>query len=158
MLFEFPAPFYSPDGGGVGGTPSPGGGAPSPAAGGGAPATPARPEWLPEAHWDTTTNAIKPEFGAHYTELATFHKTETDRSAALKARKPEEITVALPAEFKIPDGLKGPDGKPLTLEQVKIDEKHPLVAPTRALAHKYGIPQEVVSELAGAFVQMQLDD
>ena len=36
-----------------------------------------RPEWLPEAHWDTQSGAIKAEFGQHYADLAKL-KAEQD--------------------------------------------------------------------------------
>lgn len=117
--------------------------APSPA-----PATATRPDWLPEAHWDTTANSIKPEFGAHYGELATFHKTETEKAAALAARKPEDIKfeIVLPETVKVPDGMT-----------LKIDEKDPRVPVLRDLAVKHGLSQDVVTSLIALDAQMQIE-
>lgn len=123
-----PAPAPAP-------TPAPSGAAP--AAPAPAPAAPTRPEWLPEAHWDAK-DGIKPEFGTHYSELATFHKTQTEQQATLKARKPEDIKI----EVKLPDGVKMPDGV-----QLKIDEKDPRVPVIRDMALKHGWTQEQVNDL-----------
>lgn len=107
----------------------------------------ARPEWLPEPHWDAQANSIKPEFGQHYSELATFHKTENERQAALKARKPEDIKieVKLPPEVKVPDGM-----------QLKIDEKDPRVPIVRQIAQQFALPQEAVDALVAFDAQQQL--
>ncbi len=142
---RFPAAVYSPAGDPPSPPPAPAGAPPSD----GAPAA-ARPEWLPEAHWDTTANAIKPEFGAHYTELSTFHKTASERDTALKARKPEDIKIELPKEFKIPEGSG------IKPEQLKINDKDPRIAPLRAFAQKHGISQEAVSDLVAFDAELQI--
>jgi hypothetical protein len=85
-----------------------------------------RPAWLPEAHWDAR-GGLKPEFGAHYRELTSFHKTETERQTALKARQPDDIKV----EVKLPEGVKPPDGM-----QLKIDEKDPRIPALRDLVDR----------------------
>ena len=112
------------------------------------PATVTRPEWLPEAHWDTTANTIKPEFGAHFTEIATFHKTETEKAAALAARKPEDIKfeIVLPETVKVPDGMA-----------LKIDDKDPRVPVLRDLAVKHGLSQDVVTSLVAFDAQQQIE-
>lgn len=168
MIHRFPMRLFAPDAGGspaapaAGGAAQPGAGVP-PAPGTGAPPASAatasaasRPEWLPEEHWDPA-GGIKPEFGAHYGELATFHKAETERQAALKARKPEDIKIALPAEFKLPDGLKGPDGKPVAVKDIQINEKDPRIPLVRAFAQEFGLPQEAVSKLVALDAQMQIE-
>lgn len=127
--------------------PVPGGGAP-PAGGDAPPPALKRPDWLPEQHWDTQANAIKPEFGTHYAEIATFHKTESERQAALKARKPEEIKIALPADFKLPDGIRP--------EDVQINDKDPRIPLVRALAQKRGWSQEDVHELVALDTQIAI--
>jgi len=111
-----------------------------------APPAVARPEWLPESHWDATANTIKPEFGTHYAELATFHKTETEKRAAIPA-KPEDykIEVVLPPEVKPPPGV-----------ELKIDEKDPRIPLVREFAHKFGLPQEAVSALVTLDAQMKI--
>lgn len=118
--------------------------APAPSA---AAAAVTRPEWLPETHWDTTANSIKPEFGAHYNEVATFHKTQTEAQAALAARKPEDIKfeIVLPETVKVPDGM-----------QLKIDDKDPRVPILRDLAVKHGLSQDVITSLVTLDAQMQV--
>lgn len=106
-----------------------------------------RPDWLPEAHWDAKAG-IKPEFGAHYSELSTFHKTQTETQAALKARKPEDIKV----EVKLPDTVKVPEGM-----ELKIDEKDPRVPVLRKLALDHGLPQDTVNALVAFDAQMQIE-
>jgi hypothetical protein len=107
-----------------------------------------RPEWLPEDHWDSQANTIKPEFGQHFNELSTFHKTETERQAALKARKPEDIKF----EIKLPETVKVPDGMDL-----KIDEKDPRVPVIREMAIKRGWDQDTVNELIAFDAQQQIE-
>lgn len=113
-----------------------------------APPAATRPEWLPEAHWDTTANSIKPEFGSHYAELTTFHKTETEKAQALAARKPEDIKfeIVLPETVKVPDGM-----------ELKIDDKDPRVPVLRDLAVKHGLSQDVITSLVALDAQMQIE-
>jgi len=129
-----PAPTPAP-------TPTP---APSPAP---APAPVTRPEPLPEAYWDPQTNAIKPEFWQNYSEVATFHKTETEKRAALAARKPEEIKF----EVKLPETVKVPDGMDL-----RINEADPRVPVIREMAIKRGWDQDTVNELVALDAQQQI--
>lgn len=109
--------------------------------------TPARPEWLPESHWDVNASAIKPEFGAHYAEVSAFHKTETEKAAALAARKPEDIKF----EIKLPDTVKVPDGMDL-----KINENDPRVPVLREIAVTHGLSQDVVNSLIAIDAQQQI--
>jgi hypothetical protein len=111
------------------------------------PASVSRPEWLPEAHWDPTANTIKPEFGQHYAEVTAFHKTETEKAAALAARKPEDIKF----EVKLPETIKVPDGMDL-----KINENDPRVPVIREMAIKRGWDQETVNELVALDAQQQI--
>lgn len=119
--------------------------APAPAP---APAAVTRPEWLPESHWDGAANAIKPDFGTHYAELATFHKTESEKVAALKARKPEDIKF----EIKLPDTVKVPDGM-----QIKIDENDPRVPILRQIAVEHGLDQTVVNQIVAIDAQQKIE-
>lgn len=137
MTEPTPAPSPSP-------TPAPSP-APSPSP---APAAVARPEWLPEAHWDPAANSMKPEFGTHYAELATFHKTQTEQQAALAARKPEDIKI----EVKLPDTVKVPDGL-----QVQINEKDPRVPVLRELAIKNNLSQDTINALVALDAQQQIE-
>jgi hypothetical protein len=106
-----------------------------------------RPEWLPEAHWDQDASSIKPEFGAHYAELTSFHKTATERDAALKARKPEDIKL----EVKLPETVKVPDGF-----QIKIDEKDPRVPLLREVAIARNLDQDAIDDLVAIDAQMKI--
>lgn len=134
-MTDAPAPGSAPAA-----APASGPGAAAPAA----PAAATRPDWLPEAHWDAKAG-IKPEFGQHYTELATFQKTETEKAAALKARKAEDIKF----EIKLPDTVKVPEGM-----ELKIDAKDPRLPAIRDMALKHGWSQEQVNDLV-AFDAMQ---
>jgi hypothetical protein len=106
-----------------------------------------RPEWLPGSHWDPATTAIKPEFGARYTELETFHQTKTAEAAALAARKPEDIKF----EIKLPETVKVPDGMDL-----KINPDDPRVPVLRELALKNNLSQDVVDSLIAIDAQQQI--
>jgi hypothetical protein len=152
MLRRWPTPLYSP--------PDDGGAAPAAGSGGGAAhgspppdppaadvAPPARPDWVPESFWDAKAGLKADDFGKHYGELATFHKTETEKRAALPA-KPEDYKL----ELKLPDTVKVPEGLNLG-----VNEKDPRVPLVRALAHKYGMPQEAVNDLVAVDAQMQIE-
>jgi hypothetical protein len=117
---------------------------PSPAP---APASVSRPEWLPEAQWDSQTNSIKPEFGKHYSEVQTFYQAETEKRAALAARKPEDIKF----EVKLPETVKVPDGMDL-----KINDADPRVPIIREMAIKRGWDQDTVNELVALDAQQQI--
>jgi hypothetical protein len=118
---------------------------PSPAP---APAASPRPEPLPESFWDGEKGTIKlDEFVPHYAEIANFHKTETEKRAALAARKPEDIKI----EVKLPDSVTLPDGM-----SFKIDEKDPRVPLLRAIAQQRGLDQDTVNDLVAFDAQQQL--
>lgn len=105
----------------------------NPPANGSAPTTPnssatpqqaaARPEWLGEAHWDGEKNSIKPEFGDHYRELATFKAAEDSRRLTLP-KTPEEYKFTTSKDFKVPQGV-----------EFKLDDKSPLLPQARQLIH-----------------------
>lgn len=124
-----------------------GGGATPPAGGDASPPAATRPDWLPEAHWDPQAG-IKPEFGQVFNELSTFHKTETERQAALKARKPDDIKfeIKLPETVKVPEGMK-----------VEIDPKDPRIPMIRQLALDHGLDQGVIDKLIALDAQMKIE-
>lgn len=99
---------------------------------------------MPEQFWDGEAKAVKPEFGAHYSELSTL-KQSLD---ALKARKPEDIKF----ELKLPDAVKVPDGM-----ELKIDEKDPRVPVLRQLAVEHGLDQDVVNKLVALDAQQKIE-
>jgi hypothetical protein len=92
---------------------------------------------------------MKPEFGQHYSEVANFHKTETERLAALAARKPEDIKF----EVKLPETVKVPDGM-----DIKINDKDPRVPILREMAIKRNWDQDTVNELVALDAQMQIQN
>lgn len=128
--------------------PSPPAPAPAPAATEPAPPVAAtRPDYVPESFWDGDAKAVKPEFGQHYSELATFKQQHDERIAALP-QKPEDyrIEVKLPETVKVPDGL-----------ELKVDDKHPLAAPVRAFALKHQLPQDALNELIAMHAQGEIE-
>ena len=128
---------------------------PAPAPTGAPPAAPAvappaatRPEWLPEAHWDDKSCAIKTEdFGKHYQEISTFYRTETEKRAALAARKADDIKI----EVKLPETVKVPEGF-----NVGVDEKDPRIPLIRDLAQKRGLDQDTIGDLVALDAQMKI--
>lgn len=156
MIIRWPAPVFSPPDA-PGATPAagsapPGSPPPSPPPAGSAP--PVRPEQVPETYWDSTTG-LKPEFFTHYGEVATFHKTETEKRAAIPATADAYVLegpIKLPETVKVPNGE---DGKPLQFAVNKDDPRIPMV---RAFAHQFGLPQEAVNQLVALDAQMQIAD
>jgi hypothetical protein len=110
--------------------------------------TATRPDYVPETYWDATANSIKPEFGQHYTEVSKFYQTETEKRAALAARKPEDIKF----EIKLPDTVKVPDGF-----DIKVDEKDPRVPVIREMALKNGWSQDTVNVLVALDARMKIE-
>lgn len=121
-------------------SPSP---SPSPAPGDASLTTTTRPEYIPDTFWDPTTNTVKAqEFSTHYSDLAAVKAANDARIAALP-KDAAGYAIAPPKDFKVPDGWA-------------IDEKHPLAAPVRAIAHKHQLSQEAVSDLVQAQGEAQM--
>lgn len=95
-------------------------------------ATVSRPDWLPEAHWDAATNAIKPEFATHFKELSDL-KSAHDARIAARPPKPDGY------ELKFNDGFT-----PEVAVAFKPDD--PRVALLRDFAHKNNWTQAEFSE------------
>lgn len=130
------------------GTTPPSGNSPPPAAGAGdPPSATARPDWAPEAHWDTEKGAFKDTFGAHYAELSAARQTETDRLAAFP-KTADDYALDLPADFEVPEGFDR--------AAIKIDLENPLFKEGRALLHEAKIDPATGSKLAGLIVKNQL--
>lgn len=102
-----------------------------------------RPDWLPESYFDPATG-IKPEFGAHYAEIATAQKTFTEQQAALAARKPEDIKF----ELKLPETVKLPEGV-----ELKVNPDDPRIPILRDLALKNNWTQDQVDALVALDAQ-----
>lgn len=104
----------------------------------------ARPEYVPETFWDATTNSVKPEFTAHYTELTTA-KAALDARIAARPEKAEGY------ELKFPEGF--------TPEvPVAIDETDPRVAEIRAFAHELNLSQGEFSKLLTVEAQHRITE
>lgn len=128
--------------------PTPGAAPPNPAAtaapdGVSKPDQTTKPDWLGEAHWDPEQGAIKPEFGAHYAEIAKFHQEQS----ALLATVPDEpakYPLDLPKDLKLPEGF-----------EFKLDPKDPMVGKAQAIAHKHRIAPAVLSDFIGLQAELR---
>lgn len=123
---------------------------PAPAKVDAAPAQPqasaARPDFLPENYWDAAKGA--PKLDALYNEL-TAKQTELARFESISAQAPakaEDYKVALPKEFKAPEGV--------TIEiDEKAEEFKDLLAGARAWAHQNRLSQAQFEGQLGLFAQ-----
>lgn len=110
------------------------------------PADVVRPADLPESFWDEASKA--PKYGDIAARL-----TKADELEAAEASRAE----AVPAdptgyEFKIAgDPILGPDGTAL-----EIDASAQLAQAVAGVAHKHGLPQEVISDFARAAAEAEL--
>lgn len=109
-------------------------------------AAPARPEYIPEAHWDPTANKVRDEAAltAHFNQI--IARDAAAQSQALsRPQTPDAYKVELPADFTPPPGV-----------DFKFDTADPLLAQARTLAHELGIPQEGFSKLLGLYAGTQV--
>lgn len=148
MIVRYPHPAYqapepggggSPSsapaagGGGAASPPAPGAGDPSAAA---AAAAPAAPEGPLAAYWNAETKSFDTEkLASAFTERDAAFLAAQERAKGVPA-KPEEYKLALPEDFKAPEGM-----------QITFDEKNPVLAEARTIAHELGIPQAGLSKL-----------
>lgn len=89
----------------------------------------ARPDYIPETHWDAEKNAPKPEFGQFVKDHVAFKAADDSRKLTLP-KTPDDFKLALPKDFKPPEGI-----------EFKLDETDPLFAQARTWAHKNGLSQ-----------------
>jgi hypothetical protein len=109
---------------------------------------PTRPEWLPESHWDPEGSTIKPTFGEHYNELATFRQAETDRLAKVP-KTAAEYKLELSPDLQLPEGV--------TREDLAIDENNPRLQAFREKLFSRKADPELANELYGLYVQEQAE-
>lgn len=104
-----------------------------------------RPDWLPEAFWDSEGKAIKgADLKAQFDELTAFKAGEESRRAAAP-EKPDGY------QLKLPEGLDLGEG--VTFQP---DETDPLFAFGREVAHSMGLDQAGFETLlVGPFAKMQ---
>jgi len=99
----------------------------------------ARPEWVPEAHWNAEANALNLEtFGQHYGELTALEKAQAERKAALP-KDAAGYALTLPDDFQFPDGL--------TRENFSVAEDDPFLGEFRQLMFDREVAPDVVQDL-----------
>ena len=101
-------------------------------------AAPARPDWLPETFKDPTA------FRAGYDELAAFKASADVRRSTLPP-SPNDYKAELPADFKIPEGIK-----------YEFNNADPLLAQAQAVAHEAGLSQDQFSKLLAIYAGGQV--
>lgn len=110
------------------------------------PADVVRPADLPETFWDATAKAPKyGDIAARLTRADELEAAETARVGGVPAEPAAYV-------FK-------PSGEPIKLAdgtEAAIDPANPLATAVAAVAHKNGIPQGVVSDLARAFIETSM--
>lgn len=112
--------------------------APTPPAGDPSPTTPAKPEWAPDNFWDPAKGELKgADLRKSYDELTAFKAADDVKRLALPA-KPEDYKLALPKDFKPPEGV-----------EFKLDETDPLFAQARTWAKENGLSQEAFEKGIG---------
>jgi hypothetical protein len=101
-----------------------------------------------ESHWDATAGKIKDE--------AKFAEEITANAAAVAAERSRRLTLPqtpdaykndLPTTFKPPEGL-----------DFRVDDKDPLIAQYRTLAHKAGLDQSTYSEGLGLIAALRVGE
>jgi hypothetical protein len=106
----------------------------------------ARPEYIPEAHWDAATSAPKPTFGDYVKENVAFKAAQDSRRLTLP-QKPEDYKFGLSPEFKPPQGI-----------EFKLDEKDPLVGQYRQFALTHGLDQAAFTKGLDLIAAVRLGD
>jgi hypothetical protein len=108
----------------------------------------ARPDYIPEAHWDATAGKVKDDkaVSAYFNEIITRDAAEASRRLTLP-QNADAYKIELPGDFKPPEGVKF---------EFKTDD--PLLAQARTLAHQSGLSQENFSKLLGLYAGAQVSD
>lgn len=110
---------------------------------------PTRPAYVPEQFFDATAGTVKEK------EFGEFINSQTARIAADESRRlalpqtPEAYKVALPADFKVPDGI-----------EFKFNDADPLLAQAREVMHAVDqgklSGQEAFSKFLGLYAGAQV--
>lgn len=106
----------------------------------------ARPEYIPEAHWDPAANKVRDEaaLSAHYNQI--IARDAAAQSQALsRPQTPDAYKIELPADFTPPAGV-----------EFKFNDADPLLAQARTVAHENGLSQEGFSKLLGLYAGTQV--
>lgn len=97
-------------------------------------------DWVPEADWDAATGTIKPEFGQKVKDAFAFKAEQEVRKASLP-KTPDEYEVALPADFKLPQGL----------EKFEFNKDDPVLKHARDLALQRGLDKDGFKDFLGLY-------
>lgn len=116
------------------------------AAGSGETQKPERPDYIPENFWDAEKGFKSDDFNA----LLAF-KAEHDANLAQVPETKDGYRVSLPADFKLPDGIKLPEG-----QEISIDESDPRIAFARDFAHSRNMSQTDFEQMLALGVQMDV--
>lgn len=108
--------------------------------------TAARPEYVPETHWDSAAGKVKDEkaFAGWINEHVTFKAAEDSRRLSMP-QNADAYKAELPSDFKPPEGV-----------EFKFNADDPLLAQARTLAHQSGLSQENFSKLLGLYAGSQV--
>lgn len=110
------------------------------------PAKAERPDYVPEAHWDTEKGTAKDTFGQFVKDHVAFKAAEDSRRLTLP-QKPEDYKLALPKDFKPPEGI-----------EFKLDEADPLYAQARTWAKENGLSQDAFEKGIGMIAASKVAD
>jgi hypothetical protein len=96
------------------------------------------PEGLDAAYWDSQSGIKTAQLMKDLNDLKTF-KAEADVRQAGIPPSADQYALSL-------EGWTPPEG--VDAGEVAIKEDHPLIAPAKEFAHKWGLPQEAFADLA----------
>lgn len=125
-------------------SPAPAAAAPSPQ-----PSAPvARPAYVPESDWDATVGKIKDEkaYTDRINNALAFQAAETSKKLTLP-QQPDGYKFETTPNFKPPEGVS-----------FALDPKNPVVPQVQAWAHKHGISQDALSEVADLYAASMIGD
>lgn len=107
--------------------------------------TPVKPEGLADDFFDAET-------GVKWGDLTERLKAGDEAIAREEAAKEGVPETADAYDWSLPEDLKGPDDKP-----VKLDMENPMIKLVSGVAHKHGLPNAFVQDLAKDYVEGELE-
>lgn len=99
---------------------------------------------MPETKWDATKGTFSDDAPDYFTQ-ALARDAANQAKATLLPKTADEYQVALPKEFKAPEGV-----------EYTFDDKNPALGQLKAIAHKHGMTQDAVSELLGVYAGAEI--
>jgi hypothetical protein len=94
---------------------------------------------VPESKWDATKGSFSEDAPDYFTQALARDAAEQAKRTLLP-KTADEYQVALPKEFKAPEGI-----------EYQFDDKNPALGQLKTIAHKHGLTQDAVSELLGVY-------